>query len=132
MSWEEELEKLRIARQQFGSPEKSELYSSSGEMGFQSNPDLGAAKYSSKIADQGASAEQNILKASSAAALPFMATPAGAGVLVGSQLLQGYLAQRAQAEQAKRQREMEIAQQHSQGERQGIDQMLGAWRSALR
>lgn len=66
------------------------------------------------------------------AAIPFLSTPAGAGVLVGSQLLQGYLAQRAQAEQAKRQREIEIAQQHSQGERQGIDQMLGAWRNALR
>lgn len=66
------------------------------------------------------------------AAAPFLSTPVGAGVLVGSQLLQGYLAQQAQAEQAKRQRAIEIANQHSQGERQGIDQMLSTWRSALR
>lgn len=132
MSWEEELERMRIARQGIGGPEKSNLYSDSSEMGFQSQPDFGAAKYSSKIADQGMKGEQAILNAGTAASVPFMATPAGAAVAVGSQLLQGYLSQKAQAEQAKRQREMEIAQQHSQGERQGIDQMLGAWRNALR
>ena len=58
--------------------------------------------------------------------------PAGAAMMVGGQILAQAMANEAQAKQAQRQRAIEIAQQHSQGERQGIDQMLSAWRGALR
>lgn len=68
----------------------------------------------------------------STAALPFMATPAGAAVAVGSQFLSQYLAQKAADERAKRQRAAEIAQQHSQGEQRGIDQLINVYRGALR
>ena len=64
--------------------------------------------------------------------LPFMATPVGAGVAVGSQFLSQYLAQKAADERAKRDRSVQIAQQHSQGEQQGIDQLIKVYQGALR
>ena len=68
----------------------------------------------------------------SKASLPFMETPVGAGVAVGSQFLSQYLAQKAADERAKRDRSVQIAQQHSQGEQQGIDQLINVYRGALR
>ena len=109
---------------QVGSGASSDVYSQ-----FSSSPSLGGAQYSSKIAKQG----QQGMDAAFAASLGASAAgPVGAGIAVGGQLLAQYMANKAQAEQAKRQRDMEIAQQHSAGERQGIDQMLSAWRGALR
>ena len=115
---------------QVGSGASSDVYSQ-----FSSSPSLGGAQYSSKIAKQG----QQGMDAANAASLGASAAggamaggPVGAGIAVGGQLLAQYMANKAQAEQAKRQRDIEIAQQHSAGERQGIDQMLSAWRGALR
>jgi len=110
---------------QVGSGASSDVYSQ-----FSSSPSLGGAQYSSKIAKQG----QQGMDAANAASLGASAAggPVGAVIAVGGQLLAQYMANKAQAESAKRQRDMEIAQQHSAGERQGIDQMLSAWRGALR
>lgn len=114
---------------QVGSGASSDVYSQ-----FSSSP-LGGAQHSAKIAQQG----QQGMDAANAASLGSSAAggamaggPVGAGIAVGGQLLAQYMANKAQAEQARRQRSMEIAQQHSAGERQGIDQMLSAWRGALR
>lgn len=70
--------------------------------------------------------------AGSAAATPFMATPTGAAVLIGSQIAMQMAQQKAQAEQLKRQRDMEIAQQRSAGEERGFQTIMEGLRSALR
>lgn len=69
---------------------------------------------------------------SGAAAAPFMSTPAGAGIMVGSQFLSQYLAQKAADERARREREAQIAQQHGQSEQKGFDTLMQAYRGALR
>lgn len=132
MSWEDELAKAQIASKYIGAPDKSYLYSDSSEMGFNPAVDLGAKKYSSKIADQGAAGEKAAQIGSSGMSGAAVGGPVGAAIAVGGTLLAQSMAAEAQAKQAQRQRAIEIAQQHSQGERQGIDQMLSAWRSALR
>lgn len=55
-----------------------------------------------------------------------------AAAMVGGQLLSQSMANQAQAEQARRQREMQILGEKGAGEQRGIDQMLTAWRSSLR
>lgn len=67
-----------------------------------------------------------------AATVPFMSTPAGAAVMVGSQFLTQYLAQKAADERAKRDRAVQIAQQHGQDEQKGFDQLINVYRGALR
>lgn len=133
MSWEEELAKAKIAQRGFGAPEKSELYSSSDEMGFQpSKVDLGGSNYASQIQSQGTSGEAAIIDAATKGGTAWLAGgPAAAGIAVAGSLLAQSMANKAQAEQAKRQRAMEIAQQQAQGEQRGYEQMLGAWGKAL-
>jgi hypothetical protein len=70
--------------------------------------------------------------AESGASAPFMSTPAGAAALIGSQFLMNYMAQRAADERAKREREMQIAQQHGSQEQQGLENLINVYRSALR
>ena len=67
-----------------------------------------------------------------AAATPFMATPGGAAVLIGSQIAMQMAAQNAAANQAKRQRDMEIAQNKGAGEERGFQTIMEGLRSALR
>lgn len=65
------------------------------------------------------------------AATPFMLTPQGAAVGVGSQLVMGYLAQKAADERAKRERAALIAQQHGEQEQQGFNKLIDVYRGAL-
>lgn len=69
--------------------------------------------------------------ATSAAALPFLATPAGAGVMIGSQILSGYMQQRAADERARRERAASIAQEHGLQEQRGFQNLIDVYRSAL-
>lgn len=67
-----------------------------------------------------------------AAALPFMATPAGAAVVVGSQFLSNYLAQDAADKRAAKERRMQIAQQQGAGEQRGLENLMNAYRGMTR
>jgi hypothetical protein len=67
----------------------------------------------------------------SAAAAPFMATPAGAAVAVGSQFLTQYLAQQAADARAKRERDAQIAQEQGRSEQSAYDRLTNVYRSAL-
>lgn len=69
--------------------------------------------------------------AASVASAPFMATPAGAAVAVGSQFLSQYLAGKAAEEKAKRDREVAIAQKHGSDEQQGMDRYLSLYGRVL-
>lgn len=93
---------------------------------------LGGREQSQAIQNQGIKGEQAAQIALTGGSALALSNPATAAMMVGGQLLAQSLANEAQAKQAQRQRAMEIAQQHSQGERAGIDQMLSAWRGALR
>lgn len=66
------------------------------------------------------------------ASLPFMMTPAGAAVSVGATLASQYMAQKAADERAKRQREMEIAQNLGHQEQGALQNMVANIRGALR
>lgn len=79
-------------------------------------------------AQAGASAMQK----GSMAAAPFMMTPAGAALTVGSQFLSQYMAQKAADERAKRERMAQIAQEQGQGEQRGLEQLINVYRGALR
>jgi hypothetical protein len=128
--WEIELAKLKAEREGLNKPEQSYLYSSSNQMNEQPSYDLGAKDYSSKIATQGAKTEKELAELmTSGGSGALDGGPMSAAISVGGTLLAQTLANQAQAEQNKRQRAMEIAQQHAQGEREGINQMLSAWRA---
>lgn len=77
-------------------------------------------------------AGMDLATAGSAAATPFMATPGGAAVLIGSQIAMQMAAQNAAANQAKRQRDMEIAQNKGAGEERGFQTIMEGLRSSLR
>lgn len=130
MSWEEELAKAQIASSAYGPQQKSYLTSDSGGYVVPS-PSIGANS-SSQMAKQSNTGEQAAQIGTSGMSGAAVGGPVGAAIAVGGTLLAQSMAAEAQAKQAQRQRAIEIAQQHSQGERQGIDQMLSAWRSALR
>lgn len=66
------------------------------------------------------------------ASLPFMMTPAGAAVSVGATLASQYMAQKAADERAKRQKEMEIAQNLGHQEQGALQNMVANIRGALR
>lgn len=93
-------------------------------------PRATAAQTAAPSGDGGAGATSAL--AAGGTTLATTGNPYLAGAMVGGQLLAQSMANQAQAEQARRQRAIEIANQHSAGERQGIDQMLSAWRGALR
>lgn len=86
----------------------------------------GANAYSSA-----SSAPKSSPMASSAMAAPFMATPAGAGVAVGGAFLTQYLAQKAQDERDRRNRESQNIQSYAQNQDKGLDTLNNVWRSAL-
>jgi hypothetical protein len=130
MSWEEELAKAQIASSAYGPQQKSYLTSDSGGYVVPS-PSIGANS-SSQMTKQSNTGEQAAQIGASGMLGAAVGGPVGAAIEVGGTLLAQSMAAEAQAKQAQRQRAIEIAQQHSQGERQGIDQMLSAWRSALR
>lgn len=67
-----------------------------------------------------------------AAALPFMMTPAGAAVAVGSQFASQLLAQKAADERAKREQSVQIAQQHGAGEQRGFENLINVYRGMTR
>ena len=87
---------------------------------------------SSQAPMQGEQAAEILGSGGSAAALPFMATPAGAAAVVGSQFLSQYLAQKAADERARRERSAQIAQEHGAAEQRGFDQLINVYRGALR
>ena len=72
------------------------------------------------------------LQGVSAAATPFMATPAGASVLVGSQFASQLLAQRAAEAQRRRQGEIDIAQNRGNQEQNAMQAYINNIRGALR
>lgn len=138
-NYEEELAKNRLLENQLRGSQSMQMpqVGSAAAPSYEPNYDIGARAINSKIQAQGQQGAQEAqmagaLSAGSMGAGMAAGGPVGAGIAVGGQLLAQYMANQAQAEQAKRQRAMEIAQQHSAGERQGIDQMLSAWRGALR
>ncbi len=87
--------------------------------------------YSAMPKSEGVS-ETLLKKAPETAAFWAAGGPGIAAMTVGGSILAQSMANAAQAEQAKRQREMEIAQQQSQGNQRGIESMLGSWGRAFR
>lgn len=61
-----------------------------------------------------------------------MGSPAAAGITVAGSLLAQSMANEAQAAQNKRQRAIDIANNHSRGEQAGLDQLMQAYKGALR
>lgn len=90
---------------------------------------LGGASMAAELGS-GATAG-DIVSKGSAAATPFLATPWGAAALIGGQLIGGAMQQSAQADQAKRQREMEIALNLGQSEQQGFRDIANIMKGAL-
>ena len=129
--WERELAQRKMS---FGAPEKSNLYSSSDEMSFQPKPiDLGAQKMSQAIQQQGKAGETAIAKsmADGAATGAMTGNPYMAAATVGGSLLTQAMANKAQAEQAQRQRAMQIAENQLQGESKAFEMLMNAYRGAL-
>ena len=130
--WERELAERKMS---FGAPEKSHLYSSSDEMGFQPKTvDFGGQKASQAIQKQGQSGEAAIMKAMTEGAASGAATgnPYVAAATVGGSLLAQAMSNEAQAKQAQRQRAMQIAQEQGQGEQRAFQMLMDAYRGALR
>ena len=127
--WERELAQRKMS---FGAPEKSNLYSSSDEMSFQPKPiDLGAQKMSQAIQQQGEAGAANALT-QGAATGAMTGNPYTAAATVGGSLLTQAMANKAQAEQAQRQRAMQIAENQLQGESRAFEMLMDAYRGALR
>ena len=70
--------------------------------------------------------------ASGAGGAAAMSNPAAAGIMMGGSFLSNYLAQKAQDEREKRNREMQIEQNYAQNQNQGFDTMMKAFGGALR
>ena len=106
------------------------------DQAFATGPSYGGQEFQKTLGASGAPtadpAASSVGTAGSAAALPFMATPAGAGVVVGSQFLSQYLAQKAADARQKRERAAQIAQEHGQAEQRGFDQLINVYKGALR
>lgn len=126
---------------QFAPPEQSYLYSDSEEMGSKIKP-FGdfelqmAPEIAPKVQQAENQANANLLQtagtAGTAAALPFMATPQGAAVLVGSQLLMNTMANKAANERQKRATEAEIAQTQGSQEQAALRSMIENLRGSLK
>lgn len=127
--WERELAQRKMS---FGAPEKSNLYSSSDEMSFQPKPiDLGGQKMSQAIQQQGEAGTANALTQGAATGAA-TGNPWMAAATVGGSLLTQAMASKAQAEQAQRQRAMQIAENQLQGESRAFEMLMNAYRGALR
>lgn len=97
---------------------------------YQSSPQAQATL--SQSGGGGVDSTGQMLQVAGAAALPFMATPVGAAVAVGSQLLSNYLAQDAADKRAAKERRMQIAQQQGAGEQRGLENLMNAYRGMTR
>lgn len=100
--------------------------------------DVSKPSYSGQLAantpemNQQAAKVAGLTSTAATASLPFMYTPAGAAVAVGASLASQYMAQKAADERAKRQREMEIAQNLGHEEQSALGNMVANIRGALR
>lgn len=126
MDWERELEE----RKKLYMP-SSYLNSSSTE-GSISMPSIATA--SNVTTEQPPVADSGVSNAIMQGASTGAATgnPYAAAAMVGGSLLTQSMANKAQAEQARRQREVQIAQEHAQGQQRALQMLMEAYRGALR
>lgn len=97
------------------------------------NYDLGGNELNSALQIQGDTTSSNLAKLGQAGLSGALAgSPMGAGIMVGGQFLSQYLGQKAAAEQAKRQRAVDIEREYTKNMGDALSQKLAAFRSALR
>lgn len=91
---------------------------------------LGGQDMSNQLAAQAGPNAASLATAAGTGALA--GGPLGAGIMVGGQFLSQYLGQKAAAEQAKRQRAVDIEREYTKNMGDALSQKLSAFRSALR
>ena len=91
---------------------------------------LGGQDMSNQLAAQAGPNAASLATAAGTGALA--GGPVGAGIMVGGQFLSQYLGQKAAAEQAKRQRAVDIEREYTKNMGDALSQKLSAFRSALR